>query len=109
MPSSDPRDGDFHPPAPPPGFATYRFGPFLVDVASLRLQRDEEAIPLAPKVFDTLLILLRNHARVVSKDELMRQVWRDAFVSEDSLSQCISTLRKALGDTSNQPQYIATL
>ena len=69
-----------------PEFEAYAFGPFKVEAASLQLLRGEEQIPLPPKAFDTLLILLRNHTRVVTKDELMRLVWRDAFVTEDSLS-----------------------
>ena len=83
---------------PPPAFEAYAFGPFKVEAASLQLLRGEEQIPLPPKAFDTLLILLRNHTRVVTKDELMRLVWRDAFVTEDSLSQTISTLRRVLAE-----------
>lgn len=93
----------------PPAFEAYVFGPFKVEAASLQLLRGEEQIPLPPKAFDTLLILLRNHTRVVTKDELMRLVWRDAFVTEDSLSQTISTLRRVLADDSNQPQFISTV
>src|SRR6185503_8972104 len=92
-----------------PTFEAYGFGPFKVEAASLQLLRGEEQIPLPPKAFDTLLILVRNHSRVVTKDELMRLVWRDAFVTEDSLSQTISTLRRVLADDSNQPQYITTI
>ena len=93
----------------PPAFEAYSFGPFTVEAASLRLLRGDEQIPLPPKAFDTLLILLRNHRRVVTKDELMHLVWRDAFVTEDSLSQTISTLRRVLADDSNQPQFIVTV
>jgi eukaryotic-like serine/threonine-protein kinase len=100
-------DSPVVPPAPP--FEAYSFGPFKVDAAALQLRRGEEQIPLPPKAFDTLLILLRNRNRVVTKDELMRLVWRDAFVTEDSLSQTISTLRRVLGDDSNQPHFIATV
>ena len=92
-----------------PTFEAYAFGPFKVEAASLQLLRGDEQIPLPPKAFDTLLILLRNHTRVVTKDELMRLVWRDAFVTEDSLSQTISTLRRVLADDSNQPQFITTI
>jgi eukaryotic-like serine/threonine-protein kinase len=93
----------------PESATSYLFGRFRVDVASLQMFRDGDVVPLTPKVFDTLLVLVRHHHRVVTKDELMRMVWRDAFVSEDSLSQSVSSLRRALGDDPNQPQYIATI
>ena len=88
---------------------TYEFGPFQVNVDSLQLIKDLRPVALAPKTFDTLVLLLRNRHRVVTKDELLKVIWRDAIVSEDSLSQCISTLRRTLGDDSTQPAYIATV
>jgi len=54
------------------------------------------SVPLAPKVFDTLLILVKEAGRVVTKDELMQQVWPDAFVEEGSIANNVSTLRKLL-------------
>ncbi|MEQ1757367.1 MAG: winged helix-turn-helix domain-containing protein [Vicinamibacterales bacterium] len=87
----------------------YLFGPFRVSVASLELFRDGQPLSLPPKTFDTLVLLLTHHQRVVTKEELLKSVWREAFVSDDSLSQCISGLRKALGDDPNQPQFIATI
>jgi len=89
--------------------AAYLFGAFRVNVQSLELLKDGEPVALTPKSFDTLLVLLRHHHRVVSKDELLKTVWRDSFVSDDSLSQCISSLRRTLGDDSNQPEFIATI
>src|SRR5687768_15513388 len=88
---------------------SYAFGPFRVDAESLQLTRDEEPIALPPKVFDVLLVLLRNHHRVVTKEELLRAVWRDVIVSEDSLTQTISALRRALGDDRAHAEYIATM
>src|SRR5688572_1300411 len=87
----------------------YLFGPFRLDVASMQLSRGDEAINLTPKAFDTLLVLIRNRHRLVRKDELMSAVWADSFVSEDSLTQNITALRRALGDDHNQPEYIATI
>ena len=87
----------------------YVFGPFRLDVASMQLSRDDEPVNLTPKAFDTLLVLIRNRHRLVRKDELMSAVWADAYVSEDSLTQNITALRRALGDDSHQPEYISTI
>src|SRR5215216_6473483 len=87
----------------------YSFGPYLLDVPRRALLRDGEALALTSKAFDTLLALVRNRDRVVSKDELLQLVWPDAFVSEDSLTQSVSVLRRTLGDRSGQPQFIATV
>jgi len=87
----------------------YSFGPYLVDVPRRALLRQGEPLALTPKAFETLVVLVRNRDRVVSKDELLQAVWPDAFVSEDSLTQSVSVLRRTLGDRSGQPQFIATI
>src|SRR4026208_1050199 len=109
MPPGAEREPHASPAAPGTPFEAFTFGAFKVEAASLQLLRGTEQIPLPPKAFDTLLILLRNRTRVVTKDELMRLVWRDAFVTEDSATQPIPPLRRVLGDDSNQPQFIATI
>jgi eukaryotic-like serine/threonine-protein kinase len=99
-----------HPGEPSPADPVeYLFGPFRLDVASMQLTRGDEAVGLTPKAFDTLLVLIRNRQRLVRKDELMSAVWADSFVSEDSLTQNITALRRALGDDSHQPEYISTI
>jgi DNA-binding winged helix-turn-helix (wHTH) protein/Tol biopolymer transport system component len=87
----------------------YVFGPFRLDVPTRTLQRDGQPLTLTGKVFDTLLALVRHRERVVGKEELIRLVWPDAFVTDDSLTQSISTLRRVMGDDSSQPQLIATI
>ena len=87
----------------------YTFGPFRVDVATRTLARQGEAVTLTSKAFDTLLVLVQNRDRLVEKDELVKSVWPDTFVSDDSLTHSISVLRRALGDDSGQPVYIATV
>ena len=87
----------------------YLFGPFRLDVSLMQLTRGDETVGLTPKAFDTLLVLIRNRHRLVRKDELMSAVWADSFVSEDSLTQNITALRRALGDDSHQPEYISTI
>lgn len=87
----------------------YEFGPFLVDPDKQLLLRENQPVAITPKVFETLLILVRHSREVVSKDELLKGVWPDAFVEESNLSQNIFVLRKALGDTAEDRHYIATI
>src|SRR5262245_13285964 len=95
--------------SPPAPFPVLAFGPFQLDVALHQLTRTGASVPLTAKAFDMLLVLIRNRDRVLSKDELMGLVWPKSFVSDDSLAQTISVLRRALGDHSDQPDYIATI
>ena len=87
----------------------FEFGPFSIDVSSRVLLRDGKPLPLEPKVFDTLLVLVANHGRVVSKEELMNAVWGpDTFVEEGGLARNISQLRKTLANGFGDTQLIAT-
>ena len=87
----------------------YEFGPFRVDPDKQVLLREDQPVSVTPKAFETLLILVRHSREVVSKDELMKAVWPDAFVEEANLTQNIFMLRKALGDTPEDRRYIVTL
>ena len=87
----------------------YEFGPFQLDCQTRELWRGDEVVALTPKAFDLLQVLVTSGDRVVEKNELMHRVWPDSFVSEDSLTQNIATLRRALGDSSDRPQYIVTV
>ncbi|HSE97970.1 MAG TPA: tetratricopeptide repeat protein [Blastocatellia bacterium] len=87
----------------------YEFGPFLVDASRRVLLRDGEAVPLAPKAFDTLLALVQNHGQVLEKNKLMEMLWPDSDVEEGNLPQHISALRKALGESPNDRRYIVTI
>jgi DNA-binding winged helix-turn-helix (wHTH) protein/TolB-like protein len=86
----------------------YEFGPFRLDPEERRLVRDGEPVPLTPKAFDTLLVLVENSGHVLAKDALMAKVWPDSFVEENNLIQNVSTLRKALAESGGQ-QYIETV
>jgi DNA-binding winged helix-turn-helix (wHTH) protein len=86
----------------------YEFGSFLMDPEERLLMHGGHPVPLTPKAYDTLLVLVENHGRVVEKEELMRKVWPDAFVEESGLTRNISVLRKMLGDTSLE-KYIQTI
>jgi len=87
----------------------YEFGRFRLDAAERVLLRDSEFVPLTPKVFDILLALVERGGRIVEKDELMKRVWPDTFVEEGNLTQNVSVLRKALGESSGGPQFIETI
>jgi TolB-like protein/DNA-binding winged helix-turn-helix (wHTH) protein/Tfp pilus assembly protein PilF len=86
----------------------YRFGEFTLDTQSRLLKRAGAAAPLTPKAFDTLLLLVQNAGRIVTRDELMSAVWPDSFVDESNLTQTIFMVRKALDETSDR-RYILTV
>lgn len=87
----------------------YGFGPFLLEESEHRLLRDGQLVPLAPKVFETLLMLVQRSGRVVGKDEMMKTIWPDSFVEEANLTQYVFALRKALGEDNNGNVYIETV
>src|ERR1700741_2029265 len=87
----------------------YEFGPFRIDLERYLLLRGEESIPLSPKVFETLLFLVKHHGQVQKKDEIINSVWPDTFVEESNLAQNIFLLRKALGEEKNEHRYIVTI
>jgi eukaryotic-like serine/threonine-protein kinase len=87
----------------------YEFGPFRVDPERRLLLRDNRPVPLQPKAFDTLLVLVRQSETVVLKDDLMKAVWPDTFVEESNLAQNIFVLRKTLGEAAGENRYIVTV
>lgn len=87
----------------------YEFGPFRLDPSGRVLFRGAQAVPLPPKAGEVLVLLLQRAGDVVAKDELLKQVWHDAFVEDGSLTRTISVLRRILGEGRNGQQYIATI
>jgi eukaryotic-like serine/threonine-protein kinase len=87
----------------------YCFGDYRIDTRLRRLYRRNDVVPLTPKAFDTLLALVERAGRVVEKDELLRAVWGDTVVGDETLAQNISTLRRVLGDKADRPEFIATV
>jgi eukaryotic-like serine/threonine-protein kinase len=87
----------------------YEFGPFRVDPEKETLFRAGESVPLTPKTFQILLVLIRNSNEVVTKDDLMKTVWPDTFVEEANLSRNVFMLRKALGESAQDHRYIVTV
>lgn len=84
-----------------------RFGPFELDRAARMLRRDGGLVPLPPKAFDLLLVLLESHGAVVEKGTLMQRLWPNTFVEEGNLPVTVFALRKALGEPADQ--YIRTV
>lgn len=77
---------------------SFVFRPFRLDPDERRVSRNSEVVPLTPKEFDTLLVLVEAEGRVVGKEELIGRVWPDSYVGDGSLARNISVLRKALGE-----------
>jgi eukaryotic-like serine/threonine-protein kinase len=87
----------------------FKFGKFQVDALARTLRREEEIVTLNRRAFDVLLYLVQNPGKVVSRDELLKNVWSDTFVDENSLAQSISVLRRALDEKPGDHSYIVTL
>lgn len=87
----------------------YVFGEFRLDEAERQLRLNGTPVPLSPKIFDTLLLLVQNAGHLVEKDEFMRQLWPGTFVGEDALARNISILRKTLGESSDSQSVITTV
>jgi DNA-binding winged helix-turn-helix (wHTH) protein/TolB-like protein/Tfp pilus assembly protein PilF len=88
---------------------SYEFGRFRLKTAERILLREGEPVPLTPKVFDILITLVENRGQVVAKDDLMKRVWPSTYVEEGNLTQNISLLRKALGESPGGVQFIETV
>ena len=88
---------------------TYEFGPFRVDARERQLTRDGAVVPLRPKVFDILLMLVQNSGHILTKDDVMKRVWSDTAVEDGNISRTISTLREVLGEGPREQRYIETI
>src|SRR4051812_42457601 len=97
------------PPAMWAGKQIYEFDGFRVDPVRRRLLKGGEQVSLTPKAFSILVVLLENRGEVVEKEELIRRIWPDTFVTEANLTQNISSLRKALGERANDHRYVVTV
>ena len=87
----------------------YEFGEFRLEPAERRLLRGGQPIPLTPKAFDTLLLLVQRNGHLVEKEEFIKEVWEGQFVGDDSLARNIAVLRKVLGDGARDHKYIETV
>ena len=88
---------------------TLRFGDFTLDLADRRLLRDGERVDLGSRYFDALVLLCAHPDTLVTKDRFMEEVWKGIPVTDEALTQCIRTLRRALGDDAAKPVFIETV
>src|SRR5947207_2554650 len=88
---------------------TYRFNDTLVDLEAFRVVKAGRALPMEPKVFEVLVFLIEHRERVVDKEELLKVIWKEAFVTQNALTRVIAQLRKALGDDPRESRYIRTV
>ena len=87
----------------------FRFADLEVREREFSLIKSGEALPVEPKAFRVLLILLRNPKKLITKEELLNAVWGDAAVTENSLTRSIALLRRLLGDDTHSPRFIETV
>lgn len=87
----------------------FEFGDYVLDAGEKVLLRDGRSIPIPPKVFDLLLVLVENHGHVVEKEVLMERLWEGTFVEESNLTFSVRKLRKILGDDTQNPEFIETV
>jgi DNA-binding winged helix-turn-helix (wHTH) protein len=86
-----------------------RFERFCLDPENRKLCRDGAVVPLNPRYFDALALLVREHGTLVSKERFFEEVWRGVPVTDEALTQCIRALRRQLGDSATDPRFIETV
>jgi DNA-binding winged helix-turn-helix (wHTH) protein/TolB-like protein/Tfp pilus assembly protein PilF len=87
----------------------YRIAEYVIDTARFRVTHGEAAVPVEPKVFDLLVYLIRHRERVLTREELFREVWEGRVVSDATLSNHVKSARKVLGDSGELQQTIQTI
>jgi len=91
------------------GNLIYEFGPFRLDTTQHLLLCGDQPVDITDKAFELLVVLVQNNGSLVDKEALMNKVWPDVIVEDATLAQNIRTLRKALGDSADEPCYIETV
>jgi Tol biopolymer transport system component/DNA-binding winged helix-turn-helix (wHTH) protein len=87
----------------------YAFGEFELDTGRVQLLRNGDALPVEPKAFAVLRLLVQRAPHVVDKAELFAEVWKDTAVTDNALTRIVAQLRRVLGDDAKDPRYIATV
>src|ERR1700733_6483637 len=87
----------------------FQFGEFQLDVSARSLRREKAIVPLSSRAFDVLLYFVQNPGKILTRDELLKNVWAGPFVDENSLAQSISALRRALEEKPGDNNFIVTL
>lgn len=87
----------------------YHFDRFVLDPAERRLSQDGHMVELSGRYLDALVLLVAEEGRLVSKTRFLDEVWKGVPVTEEALTQCVRSLRKALGDQAGRPTFIETV
>ena len=87
----------------------YEFDGFELDTQTIELRAQGKSIALQPQVFDLLFLLVENHGRMVSRDEIVEKIWQGRAISETAISSRMKSLRQALGDDGNEQRIIRTI
>jgi TolB-like protein len=87
----------------------FQFADVVVDCARFAVLKGGRAVKITPRAFEVLLYLIRQPGRVVGKQELFEQVWKEAYVSDNALTRMIKEIRHVIGDDANAPRYIETV
>jgi DNA-binding winged helix-turn-helix (wHTH) protein len=87
----------------------YEFDRFRLDAAERRLLQDGRPVDVSTRYFDALLLMVENPGQLISRDRFLDEAWRGVPVTDEALSQCITQLRKQLGDTPARPRFIETV
>jgi DNA-binding winged helix-turn-helix (wHTH) protein len=93
----------------PKGANLIRFPPFALDAPNARLYRGGEVIPLRGKTLAVLEYLVARPGQLVTKDELLKEIWPEVYVSEDVLVGCVHELRQVFGDTRSTARFVETV
>ena len=86
-----------------------RFGSLVLDPDTRELLRDGDPVPLSPKAFELLTILVAERPKALSKGDLQERLWPATFVVEKNLANLVSEIRDAIGDDSTNPRFIRTI
>ena len=86
-----------------------RFGTFVLDPDTRELLRGDAPVPLSPKAFDLLYILVAERPKAISKNDLQERLWPATFVVEKNLANLVSEIRDAIGDDPGNPRFIRTI
>lgn len=89
--------------------AAYRFGDVSIDCGDFRLLKGGQPSKITPRAFEVLLYLVEHRGRVVGKQELFEQVWKESFVTDNALTRMVKEIRRVIGDDADSPLYIETV
>ncbi|WP_299898835.1 alpha/beta fold hydrolase [uncultured Ruegeria sp.] len=87
----------------------YKFGSFVLDPEQHSLMHSGAPVSIEPKVFDLLLLLVKNAGELISRDTLIERIWQGRIVSESAISACVAAARRAVGDDGQSQAVIRTV